>query len=175
MSFTKTCKICGATFESDARNTIYCSDKCAKRGAKKSYRSRKMKHINAVRRGDDKEIENLMSTAYHLAREVAKMCLIKKCSCTDPNHICEGELHCHHINHNIFDNRPQNLQWLCEKAHHEIHSQEEDVSITDEIKAFVTIRKQGEIRERNLITQKKRENDFSYNKCDLTSETHSVS
>ena len=153
MSFTKTCKICGSTFESDARNTIYCSDKCAKRGAKKAYRSRKMKHINAVRRGDDKEIENLISAAYKLSREVAKMCLIKKCSCTDKDHVCEGELHVHHKDHDPFNCDPSNLIWLCEKAHNEIHSQEEDCSIESEIKAYVTIRKQSEIRERNLKKQ----------------------
>lgn len=149
MSFKKTCKICGAEFESESKNTKYCSDKCAKRGAKKAYRSRKMKHINAVRRGDDKEIENLFKMAYKLSREVAKLCLVKKCSCTDKDHICSGELHVHHINHLILDNRPQNLQWLCEKAHHEIHSKEEDCSITEEIKAFIIIRKQEETRIRN--------------------------
>ena len=153
MSFTKTCKICGSTFESDARNTIYCSDKCAKRGAKKAYRSRKMKHINAVRRGDDKEIENLVSAAYKLSREVAKMCLIKKCSCTDKDHVCDGELHCHHKDHNPLNCHPSNRVWLCEKAHNQIHSQEEDCSIESEIKAYVTIRKQSEIRERNLKKQ----------------------
>lgn len=153
MPFKKTCKICGTEFESDARNTIYCSDKCAKRGAKKAYRSRKMKHINAVRRGDDKEIENVITAAYKLSRDIAKLCLIKKCSCTDPDHVCEGDLHVHHINHLVWDNSPQNLQWLCEKAHHEIHNNEEDCSIIDEMKAFITIRKQEEIRERNLAKQ----------------------
>ena len=64
MAFTKKCKICGATFESDSRNTVYCSDKCAKRGAKKAYRSRKMKHINAVRRGDSEERGGLSTAAY---------------------------------------------------------------------------------------------------------------
>jgi hypothetical protein len=108
-----------------------------------------MKHINAVRRGDDKEIENLIAAAYKLSREVAKMCLIKKCSCTDPDHVCEGELHVHHINHHVFDTRPENLCWLCEKAHNELHAKEEDCSIESEIKAYVTIRKQNEIRERN--------------------------
>lgn len=153
MAFKKKCKICGSEFESDSRNTIYCSDKCAKRGAKKAYRSRKMKHINAVRRGDDKEIENLMSAAYKLSREVAKMCLIKKCSCNDPNHVCEGELQVHHINHLIWDNSPSNLMWVCEKAHKEIHNREEDCSIVDEMKAYVTIRKQNEVRDRNAKKQ----------------------
>ena len=52
-----------------------------------------------------------------------------------------------------YDTSPSNLRWLCEKAHHEIHNQEEDCSIREEIKAFVTIRKQEEIRERNRIKQ----------------------
>lgn len=158
MAFTKTCKICGITFESDARNTIYCSDKCAKRGAKKAYRSRKMKHINAVRRGDDKEVENMIVAAHSFARNVAKLCLIKKCSCTDKDHICEGDLVIHHINHDVFDNRPSNLMWVCEKYHNEIHNSEEDCSSRDEIKAYITIRKQAEIRERNLAKQKSKNN-----------------
>lgn len=153
MSFQKICKICGTTFESDSNNTKYCSENCAKKGAKKRRRSIKMKHINAVKRGDDKEIEILIASAYKLAREVAKMCLHKKCMCTDKDHVCKGKLHVHHINHLIWDNRPQNLMWLCEKAHHEIHNQEEDCSINSEIRAFITIRKQEEIRERNLAKQ----------------------
>lgn len=153
MAFTKTCKICGESFESDSRNKIYCSDKCAKRGAKKAYRSRKMKHINAVRRGDDKEVENLITAAYSLSRDVAKLCLIKKCSCTDKDHVCEGDLCVHHIDHDIFNNHPSNLMWVCEKAHNEIHAGEEDCSMRDEIKAFITIRKQAEARERNLAKQ----------------------
>lgn len=175
MPFKKTCKICGTEFESDARNTIYCSDKCAKRGAKKAYRSRKMKHINAVRRGDDKEIENLITAARRLSRDIAKLCLHKVCSCTDEGHVCEGSLVVHHKDHCVWNNSPQNLQWLCEKAHRELHNNEEDCSIIDETKAFITIRKQAEIRERNLIKQKKRESEFNYHTDDLPSETHSKS
>lgn len=153
MAYSKTCKICNKAFESDSKNAVYCSDKCAKRGAKKAYRSRKMKHINAIKRGDDKEIEALITSAYKLSRAVAKMCLHKKCARANEDHICSGELHVHHKNHLIWDNRPQNLQWLCEKAHRELHANEEDCSINDEIKAFITIRKQEEIRERNLAKQ----------------------
>lgn len=153
MAYTKVCKICGESFESDSRNTIYCSDNCAKRGAKKAYRARKMKHVNAVRRGDDKEIENLITAAYHLARDVAKMCLIKKCAYTDTDHVCEGELHVHHKDHDVFNNHPSNLMWVCEKAHNIIHSEEEDCSIDNEIKSWVVIRKQAEIRERNHAKQ----------------------
>ena len=158
MAYTKTCKICGTAFESDARNTIYCSDKCAKRGAKKAYRSRKMKHINAVRRGDEQEIENLITAARRLSRDIAQLCLHKVCSCTDKDHVCEGALVCHHKDHNPFNCDPSNLMWVCEKAHTAIHSEEEDCSIDNEIKAWVTIRKQAEIRERNAAKQNAKNN-----------------
>jgi len=153
MSFTKICTICGNEFESASNNTKYCSDKCAKRGAKKAYRSRKMKHINAVKHGDDKAIKQLMTDAYRLSRAIAKLCLFKKCMCNKPDHVCEGELQVHHRNHNPFDARPENLCWLCEKAHRELHNNEEDCSIIDETKAYITIRKQEEIRERNKLKQ----------------------
>lgn len=153
MAFNKKCKICGKEFESESRNAVYCSDKCAKRGAKKAYRSRKMKRINAVKRGDDKEIQILIQQAYKLARDVAKLLLHKKCMCDDKDHICDGALVVHHVNHCIWDNSPQNLKWLCEKAHREIHNKEEDCSIIDEAKAFITIRKQAETRERNKAKQ----------------------
>lgn len=153
MTYTKVCKICNNSFESDSNNAKYCSDKCAKRGAKKAYRSRKMKHINAVRRGDDNAIKQLMTDAYRLSREVAKLCLFKKCMCNKPDHICESELQVHHIDHDPFNCHPSNLMWLCEKAHNEIHNNEEDCSIIEEIKAYITIRKQEEIRERNKLKQ----------------------
>lgn len=153
MTFSKECKICGKPFESDSRNKKYCSDKCAKRGTKKARRSRKLKRINAIKRGDDKEIESLIAEAYRLSRTVAKLCLIKKCSCEDKDHTCKGPLHVHHKNHSPLDTRPENLCWLCEKAHHELHAIEEDCSIIDETKAYIVIRKQAEIRERNAKKQ----------------------
>ena len=108
MAFSKKCSICGKEFESESRNTKYCSDKCSKRGAKKAYRSRKMKRINAVRRGDDKEIENLIIAAYKLSRDIAKMFLYKGCSGTAvPGHICEGELQVHHLDHDVFNMHPK--------------------------------------------------------------------
>lgn len=163
MSYSKICKICGNEFESESKNAKYCSDNCSKRGAKKARRSRKLKHINAVRRGDDKEIDGLIRLAYKLAHEAAKLCLHKKCACKDKDHICSEKLVIHHIDHNVLNNHPSNLMWLCEKAHREIHKQEEDCSINEEIKSFITIRKQSEIRERNLIRQKERETDLNHN------------
>lgn len=161
MTYQKKCKICGNAFESESRNTIYCSDKCAKRGAKKAYRSRKMKHINAVRRGDEQEIINLITAARRLSRDVAKLCLQKVCACKDPEHVCDGELIVHHIDHNPFNCDPSNLVWLCEKAHNEVHANEEDCSNIDEIKAYITIRKQAEIRQRNAEKQKKVDNNIN--------------
>lgn len=159
MAYSKTCKICGTTFESDARNTCYCSDKCAKRGAKKAYRSRKMKHIRARQNGDIKEIETIVQNAYKLSREIAKMCVPKVCGCRDKDHVCSGELVCHHIDHNPLNTHPSNLVWLCEAAHVSIHNEEEDCSIYDEIKSFVVIRKQFDIRQRNAKKRSEKESE----------------
>src|SRR5574344_1838353 len=148
-TYKKICKSCGNTFESESCNTLYCSDKCAKKGAKKAYRSRKMKHINAVRRGDDKELETLISIARKVSQEVANLCICKVCGCKDKNHICDGDQGCHQIDHNVFNIDPSNLIWLCEKAHHEIHSTEEDCSVIDEMKSYIVILKQSDIRKRN--------------------------
>lgn len=162
MTYSKICKICGNTFESESKNAKYCSDSCLKRNAKKARRARKMKHINAVRRGDDKEVDNLIRSAYRLAHESAKLCLHKQCSYKEKDHECSGKLVIHHIDHNVLNNHPSNLMWLCEKAHHEIHSQEYDCSMVDEIKSFITIRKQVEIRKKNLARQKERNNSQNH-------------
>lgn len=52
---------------------------------------------------------------------------------------------------------PSNLRWLCVKAHAELHSQEEDVDLLNELKAYTTIKEQTEIRERNLERQRERQ------------------
>lgn len=153
MTFTKVCKICNKEFESESRNTSYCSDKCAKRGAKKAYRRRKMKHINSPTYKDDKEIMKLVSKARAVSREIATAFLPIKCSCTDPNHECDGELQCHHIDHNPFNMHPSNLRWLCTKAHAALHAKEEDCNILEEMKAFAKIKEQAEIRARNKEKQ----------------------
>lgn len=153
MAYTKTCKICGKEFESDSRNTRYCSEKCSKRGAKKAYRSRKMKAINRATYASDKEINQLVQRVYKLSREIAEMFLPKECSCDDPNHICEGPLEVHHIDHCPMNLQVSNLRWLCKKAHAQLHSQEEDCDFIGELKAYRTIKEQKEIRDRNKIKQ----------------------
>lgn len=154
MTYHKTCKICGKEFDSESRNTVYCSDKCSKSGAKKAARKRKIKHANAVKNGDSKEIDSIISQARKLSRDIAELCLHKKCGCKNPDHVCEGDLVCHHKDHNPFNCDPSNLMWVCEKVHNVIHTQEEDCSVADEIKAYITIRQQAEIRQRNAEKHK---------------------
>lgn len=153
MTYSKVCKICKKEFESDSRNTCYCSDKCAKRGAKKAAKRRKMKANFSDEHNTEKSLDKLIQRAYILSREIALALIPQKCSCTDTNHICDGELQCHHINHFVLDMRPQNLRWLCAKAHSELHTREEDCSNLDELKAFLTIKEQEDIRVRNLAKQ----------------------
>ena len=140
MTYKKVCKICKKEFESDSTSKKYCSEKCAKQGAKRSYRSRKMKHIRSVNYPTDKLISKMINKAHVLAREVAELFRAKMCTCLDEDHVCEGALEVHHINHNVFDNDPSNLRWLCKKAHAKIHSQEEDCNVPDELKAFLKIK-----------------------------------
>lgn len=156
MTFHKTCKICGNEFESESRNKSYCSDKCAKRGAKKAAKRRKMKSNFSEEHATEKSLDKLIQRAYVLSREIAIALIPQKCSCTDPNHVCDKELQVHHINHFVLDMRPQNLRWLCAKAHSELHAREEDCSNLDELKAFLTIKEQTEIRERNFERQNKK-------------------
>lgn len=153
MSYQKTCKICGKGFESDSRNTRYCSEQCAKRGAKKAHRRRKIKAINRASYASDKELNQIVQRAYKLSRDIAIMFLEQKCSCNDPDHVCDGDLEVHHIDHNPFNMQISNLRWLCKKAHSQLHSQEEDCDFLAELKSYKLIKEQSEIRSRNKVRQ----------------------
>lgn len=149
MTYTKRCKICGNEFETESRNKVYCCEKCAQRAAKKAYRARQKKKQAQLVKGDDQQFESIIRQAYSLSQNVATMFLPKVCSCKDPNHVCEGELVVHHINHNVFNTQVSNLCWVCEKAHNEIHNNEDDCSIRDELNAYMVIKQQTEIRIKN--------------------------
>lgn len=148
MSFTKTCKICGCEFESEARNTRYCSDKCAKRAAKKAAKKRKVKKDENY--NETVELDRLICKAYALSREIAEMFVPKICACTEEHECCD-EFECHHKDHNPFNMAPSNLQWVCKNGHVAIHSSEEDVDIYSELKAYAVLKQQAEIRERNRL------------------------
>ena len=156
MAYQKTCVICGNSFESESRNTRYCCEACAAKGAKKASRRRKLKSIRSESYASDKEINQLVQRAYTLSREIATMFIPKECSCTDHGHVCEGDLECHHIDHNPFNMHPSNLRWLCKKAHAELHSREEDCDFMGELKAYKLIKEQKEIRGRNKLVQENR-------------------
>lgn len=179
MVYQKTCKICKKEFESESRNTLYCCDKCAKRGAKRAAKRRKMKSNFSKEHAAEKSLDKLVQKAYLLSREVATTLIPQKCSCTDPNHVCSGELQVHHINHFVLDTRPQNLRWLCAKAHSELHVREEDCSNLDELKAFLTIKEQEDIRSRNLAKQlQEKQSNSTMSNCHkdgLPSEIRSMS
>lgn len=149
MTYQKTCKICKKEFESESRNTLYCCDKCAKRGAKRAYRSRKMKRIRSTDYVTEKEIDKIIKKAYALSREIGEMFLNKKCMCIEPGHVCEGEIELHHIDHCPMNMHPSNLIWLCKKAHVHLHSLEEDCDFPGELKSFLIIKEQSNIRKRN--------------------------
>lgn len=140
MIYIKICKICKNEFETESSNQVYCSKKCRKRGAKKSYRIRKLKHIKSKDYSLDKQIAKLINKAHVLSREVGLLLLPYRCSCQDENHECAGQLELHHRDHNPFNIELSNLQWLCKKAHAEIHSQEEDCNIPNLIKAYLSIK-----------------------------------
>ena len=147
--FTKTCKICGNEFESAARNARYCCETCAKKGAKRAYNKRKRNAARAALNDTDKEITLLIQRAYKLSHEIADAFIPKKCSCTEHNHICEGNLELHHIDHNPFNMSVNNMCWVCKKAHAQIHSDEEDVDFVTELQAYAFIKEQSDIRDRN--------------------------
>lgn len=140
MTYKKICTICKNEFESESANTKYCSEKCAKRGAKRSYRSRKMKLIKSKTYPTEKMIAKIINKTHTLAREIAEQFKTKVCMCSDPNHECSNELIVHHIDHDCFNNHPMNLQWLCSKAHAELHASEKDCNVPKELKAYITIK-----------------------------------
>lgn len=148
MCYLKSCKICGCEFESEARNTQYCVN-CKIKATKKSESKRKRRVQIATRTDEEKEINSVLQKAYKLSREVAELCLPKKCSCTEKGHICDGELHLHHKDHNPLNIQIDNLCWVCEKAHKSIHSNEEDCDFEKELKSYIFIKEQFDIRERN--------------------------
>ena len=149
MAYKKVCKICGSAFESESRNTRYCSEKCAKKGEKKAYRRRKIKAIHKESYTMDKEINQVIQRAYKLSRDIALMFLPQVCSCVEKDHVCDGDLEVHHIDHNPLNMQVSNLRWLCKKAHAQLHSQEEDCDLLAELKAFLAIKEQHNIRLRN--------------------------
>lgn len=86
-------------------------------------------------------IEEIIFKSNTLAVEIAEQFKAKVCACSDPNHRCSGELVVHHLDNDCFNNHPMNLQWLCSKAHAELHAIEKEYSIKKELEAYAVIKK----------------------------------
>lgn len=117
--YNKVCKYCGKEYTSVSRNQRYCSQECCdkaqvvnKKKAKKQAKKRKAYNENV-------EMNRLLSRAYSLAGAIGEH-LPKVCAHKDvPGHVCSGPMELHHRDGNPFNNSPDNLVWLCRKAHEE--------------------------------------------------------
>lgn len=85
-------------------------------------------------------IEELIHKSNALAIEIAEQFKAKICACSDPSHKCSGELVVHHLDNDCFNNHPMNLQWLCSKAHTELHSVDKEYSVKKELEACIVIK-----------------------------------
>lgn len=134
--FTKKCKYCDKEFESEARNTRYCSLTCC---SKAQQKQRKIKQVRKRKRkeySENVEINRVLSAAYTLAKKVSDLFdLDRTCHCQEfyLEGDCTEDIQLHHRNFNPFDNRPENLIWLCTSHHAKLHSNSNDVNI---IKVF---------------------------------------
>lgn len=104
MAYKKTCRHCGKEFESEARNTKFCSEECQKRKARKIKQRRK--EYNETR-----EAQRMVAACYSLARRVAEEFV------PIPEDFRGLKIEVHHRNGNIFDNRPENLEWVTIDLH----------------------------------------------------------
>ena len=156
MVYLKTCKLCGCAFESEARNTRYCSEACKAKASKKTAAKRKRRIAKQELTGKAKDTDLLIQKAYKLSREVAEAFLPKVCKC-GRCHDENTELFVHHIDHNVMNMQPSNLVWLCQEAHTDIHTVEADIDLTAELNAYTVIKEQVETRARNAAKRAKSE------------------
>lgn len=130
MSYTKICRFCGKEFQSEARNTRYCSQDCCD---KANVKNRKIKKSRAVRNKQRKEneVENrLLTRAYSLTSFVAESFNLPSCNCE----FCKGDSEKypnenHHKNLNPLDNTPNNIIRVCNHRHKIIHNQMPDINM----------------------------------------------
>ena len=122
--YKKICKNpkCNKDFESESRNTRYCSTECCataqiinKKKDKKC--SKRRKRVPGGPCFTTFTIKDLCS----LSRDVADAVLQKKCqmSLRDPSHVCSGNLELHHKDANPFNISISNMEYLCRTAHEE--------------------------------------------------------
>lgn len=116
IAWRKKCPVCGTIYETFSRTQKFCSAECSKKA-----QSKKLKYTKAYEA--DKAYIRLASRAHSIGVEVLSLLehqgqIEHKCA------ICGSteQLDCHHKNLHFLDNNPDNLQWLCQKCHHKVHS-----------------------------------------------------
>lgn len=109
--YTKVCKKCSDTYETNSRGSRYCSDLCGKiyRRATKKRREEYAEHSQ----------EAIIKVGSHkTARLVAELHHVKECV------QCQTEelLEVHHKDGNYLNNSPDNLEFRCKEHHAEADS-----------------------------------------------------
>jgi len=114
--YNKTCKYskCGKAFQSEARNTRYCSDECYA-GAQKENKAKAKKNSDRRKKYDnDKELARLAARCYALSRDIAMAVLP-----SPPNDGQKYELH--HYQMDPFNCSPLNMTWVVKGRHENYH------------------------------------------------------
>lgn len=119
--FNKLCAYCGREFQSESRNTRYCSKECCDKAQKRKTKVNKAREVRRRRYDQTREIQLLLATSYRAAERMAFLTLEKKCAC---NGLIEkdGPLELHHKDGNPLNNSPSNLVWLTKSKHAKLHT-----------------------------------------------------
>lgn len=116
VAWKKRCVQCGKEYITFSRRQCFCSSECSKKAQQKKIKYTKTYDAK-------KAYIRLASRAHAVGVEV--LTLLEHQGQIE--HKCEmcgsiENLECHHKNLHFLDNNPENLQWLCHKCHHKVHS-----------------------------------------------------
>lgn len=104
---SKTCPVCSVEFQPKSSRTAYCGATCAS-----TAHSTRMTGQGNSNFKDGSSYSLWFDRARELVLERDKVCVT--CDATT-------DLHCHHIDHDLKNNRVENLVMLCESCHTEHH------------------------------------------------------
>lgn len=120
--YHKTCKCCGKEFESEARNTRYCSQACCDKMQKVGKAKAKKCAKRRKAYDEDKELQRLIGRAYSLTQAIGE--LLPK-----PDDFSEETYELHHGLCDPFNMNPLQLFWA-KKGDHERYHQSLPVTTT---------------------------------------------
>ena len=136
--YNKKCRYCGKEFESESRNTRYCSTDCCDKAQTKMKKVKKQRERKRTLYHEDKDVSRLVSRAYALSQDMAEIFIPKVCA--DPDCEChklpviEVEFELHHKDCNPFHITFENMEWRCEKAHKRVHTTLPNVNMLEVLK-----------------------------------------